>query len=71
MVFNAMGWIYTGMQPALVGLDSPFAYLQRMHRLQRRSEIASMHTSQNLGQDREETAANRLTRIGARTDAPK
>jgi len=40
----------------------------RVHRLQRRSEIASAHSSRNLGPDREEPASKPLSRIGVDTE---
>ncbi len=44
---------------------------QRLNRPARRSEIASTHTSQNLGPDREETAPKQLTCGGGPTQAAK
>ncbi|MCA9137379.1 MAG: hypothetical protein KDB00_11490, partial [Planctomycetales bacterium] len=44
-------------------------YARRLHRSQRRSEIASLQISPNLGSESEKSASHRLTCVGVETDA--
>ena len=63
--------VINGADPSLNKATLVCRACSRVHRLQRRSKIASTRSSQNLGPDWDETAPKTRIRIGAKTDAPK
>jgi len=69
MCWTEFQYRFKGARLALKRSSRGHSSCSRVHRLRGVSEIASAHTSRNLGPGSGETAPKRLNRIGARTDA--